>query len=86
MVIAFRFLRVVLAVAQVLFLIGAVLLVMGCSGGPTAPSSSQPSVAIVPFGALASSFWVGIRSDPIDHDVVEGKGPPRGGPFKFPET
>lgn len=62
-------LRVVVAVAQVLFLIGAALAMTGCSGGPTTPSSSQSSSAVsmagpsVPSGT--QSFWVDVRPNPI---------------------
>lgn len=70
MVMVLRIMRVIFAVIQVLFLIGAVLLVTGCSGGPTTPSLPQPSVVVIPAGPGPSvppnsSFWVDIRPNPI---------------------
>lgn len=69
-----RFLRAAFALIQVLFLIGAVLVMTGCSGSPTTPSSSKPSMAIIPAGPgpsvpPASSFWVEIQPNPIVMDV-----------------
>lgn len=66
MIIGLRILRIVFAVIQVLFLIGAVLVVTGCSGGPNAPSQST---IVVPAGPSVlpgtQSFWVGIEPNPI---------------------
>lgn len=70
MIIGLRILRVAFAVIQVLFLIGAVLVVTGCSGAPTAPSQST---VVVPSGPSVpsdtQSFWVGIEPNPIVMDV-----------------